>query len=367
MKIAWIFPQNAQCGISFYSKKYISALSDNADIVCLDPMDFTTDKRLFIEAIESCDLCHIQYETSFFIAHKRNFYGALCKAIKLPIIVTLHEIYERFPDIFPREEITGNFIVKPVKKLLYDIRHPHATAFARHLSRQFYADKIVVHANFQKEILVKKGMRPSILEVLPVPIKPLDREAAIDLDSARDVELVATGFINPSYDYALLFKTLDLCDFRWKFTWIGAARRPQDQELLWTIRVEIAKRNWENRFVVTGRISDEKRDALIFGARVYCAFFKYKSSSESVAVAIGARLPILCSNLPLFREMASEFQVMRIVDDDPKGIAAAIKKTALDENVRTDCIAACENYSTRYGVAAMSEKMIALYKGLCAA
>ena len=157
MKVAWIFPQASQCGITFYSRKYLTALSELVDVACLDPVDFITNKRFFIKTIESCELCHIQYETSFFLSHKKDFYNALCKAIKRPIVVTLHEIYERFPDIFPRDEITGNFIVKPVKKLLYDVRHPHATAFYRHLSRHFNAEKFVVHANFQKEILMKKG------------------------------------------------------------------------------------------------------------------------------------------------------------------------------------------------------------------
>ena len=362
MKIAWIFPQNALCGISFYSKKYISALSDNADIVCLDPMDFTTDKRLFIETIESCGLCHIQYETSFFLSHKKDFYGALCKAIKRPIIVTLHEIYERFPDIFPREEITGNFIVKPVKKLLYDFRHPHATAFARHLSRHFNADKIVVHANFQKEILIKKGTDPQTIDVLPVPIRQGGPKTEPGPALAESVDLVATGFINPSYDFTRLFTVLALCDFPWEFTWVGGVRRPEDQGLLSTIKTEISKRGWEKRFFITGRVSDETRDEIITKARVYCAFFKYKSSSESLANAIGARTPIVCSDTVLFREMASEFPIMLFAPDNPSDSAKLIKNAAFDKNLRAGLISACENYSRRYSVGVLSRQLVALYE-----
>jgi glycosyltransferase involved in cell wall biosynthesis len=362
MKIAWIFPQASQCGITFYSRKYLTALSGLVDVACLDPADFITNKRFFIETIESCDLCHIQYETSFFLSHKKDFYSALCKAIKRPIVVTLHEIYERFPDIFPREEIAGNFIVKPVKKLLYDVRHPHATAFAHHLSRHFYADRLVVHAIFQKEILIKKGTDPQTIDVLPVPISHGGPKTEMGPASAEGVDLVATGFINPSYDFTKLFAVLALCDFPWKFTWVGGVRRPEDQGLLSTIKTEISKRGWEKRFLITGRVSDEARDEIITKATVYCAFFKYKSSSESLANAIGALAPIVCSDVPLFREMASEFPIMLFASDNPRDNAELIKKAAYDKNLRAGLISACENYSRQYSVGALSRQLVTIYE-----
>ena len=72
--------------------------------------------------------------------------------------MTLHEVYKQFPDVFPRDEIKGNFITKPIKEYVYDWRHPFVTSFARHVLKGFCADKIIVHAQFQKDILIEKGL-----------------------------------------------------------------------------------------------------------------------------------------------------------------------------------------------------------------
>lgn len=364
MKITWIFPRNKACGISFYSQKYVQALRRSVAIECLDPLDFRNNRKEFLKIVQSCQVCHIQYETSFFLLKNKDFYPDFCSAIKCPIIVTLHEVYKQFPDVFPRDEIQGNIFTKPIKKYIYDRRHPHATAFGRHGAKGFYADKIIVHARFQKDILIEKGLRPDAIEVLPVPIKSINKTFRNEWEKGRALNLAATGFINPSYDYELLFKALDLCKIPWKFTWIGGVRRAEDQALLDTIKADIAKRGWEKRFVVTGSISDERRDALLSNIQVYCAIFKHKSSSESLATAIGARTLIVATRLQLTEEMASEFPVMHIVDNDPAKIAAAIKKISSNARVRGSLTNACEKYSRKYSYANMAEQMATTYEDL---
>ena len=288
----------------------------------------------------------------------------MCSEIKRPIIVTLHEVYKRFPDVFPRDEIKGNLFTKPIKEYVYDMRHPFATSFTRHVSKGFSADKIIVHAQFQKNILIEKGSSAGTIDVLPVPILSIDNSTQDKWENNQTLNLAATGFINPSYDYDLLFKALDLCAMPWKFTWIGGVRRPEDQGLLDTIQADITKRGWENRFIVTGRVSDEKRDALLSDAHIYCAFFKHKSSSESLATAIGARSLIIATRLPLTEEMTSEFPVMHIVDKDPGAVVAAIKKISSDAEVRESLTNACEKYSRQYSYENMVKRMVSEYEGI---
>ena len=367
MKIAWIFPQNKLCGISFYSQKYVKALRRSVTIECFDPLDYRNNRKAFLEAVQSCDVYHIQYETSFFLLNNKDFFFKMCSEIKCPIVVTLHEVYKQFPDVFPRDEIKGNFITKPIKEYFYDRRHPFATAFAGHVSKGFCADKIIVHAQFQKDVLVEKGLLAGAIDVLPVPVLSIDNSTQDKWKNGQTLNLAATGFINPSYDYDLLFKTLDLCDMPWKFTWIGGVRRPEDQGLLDTIQGDIAKRGWENRFVITGKISDEKRDAMLSSAHIYCALFKYKSSSESLATAIGSRSLIVATRLPLTVEMTSELPIMHLVENDPKTVVVAIKKISSDARMRETLANACEKYTVRYSYENMAKRMVSEYERLLSA
>jgi hypothetical protein len=364
MKIAWIFPQNKLCGISFYSQKYVQALRRSISIECLDPLDYCNNRKAFLEAIQSCDVCHIQYETSFFLLNNKDFFFSMCSEIKCPIIVTLHEVYKQFPDVFPRDKIKGNLFTKPIKEHIYDKRHPFATSFARHVSKGFCADKIIVHAQFQKDVLVEKGLVAGEIDVLPIPVLSIDNSTQDKWKNDQTLNLAATGFINPSYDYDVLFKTLDLCDMPWKFTWIGGVRRQEDQALLDTIQADVAKRGWENRFVITGKISDEKRDAMLSNAHIYCALFKNKSSSESLATAIGSRSLIIATRLPLTVEMTSELPVMHLVENDPKTVVVAIKKINSDARMRESLTNACEKYTVRYSYENMAKRMVSEYEGL---
>jgi len=364
MKIAWIFPQNKLCGISLYSQKYVKALRLNVPVECLGPLDYCNNKKALLEAIKSCQICHIQYETSFFLLKNKDFFLSMCSEIKRPIIVTLHEVYKQFPDVFPRDKIKGNFITKPIKEYVYDQRHPFAMAFARHVSKGFHADKIIVHAQFQKDILIEKGLTAAAIDVLPIPVQLIDNKKQNEWKNGQVLYLASTGFINSSYDYDLLFKTLDLLEMPWKFTWIGGVRRPEDQGLLEAIQSDVVKRGWANRFTITGEVSDEKRDAMLSDAHIYCAFFKHKSSSESLATAIGARLLIIVTKLPLTEEMTSEFPAMHLVDNDPESVAASIKKINSDGQVRKSLFNACEKYSHKYSYENMAKEMVSKYERL---
>jgi glycosyltransferase involved in cell wall biosynthesis len=367
MKIAWIFPQNKLCGISFYSQKYVQALRQFDSIECLDPLDYRNNRKAFLKAVQLCDICHIQYETSFFLLKNKDFFFKMCSEIKCPIIVTLHEVYKQFPDVFPRDEIKGNVFTKPIKEYIYDKRHPFATYFTRHVLKGFSADKIIVHARFQKNILIEKGLTAAAIDVLSIPVQSIDIKTDNKWKNGRVLNLAVTGFINPSYDYDLLFETLGLLEMPWEFTWIGGVRRPEDQGLLEAIQSDVVKRGWENRFIITGRVSDQKRDALLSDAHIYCAFFKHKSSSESLATAIGAHLVIIATKLPLTEEMTSEFPAMHLVDNDPKTVVVAINNISSDTRMRETLTNACEKYTLRYSYENMAKRMVSEYERLLSA
>jgi glycosyltransferase involved in cell wall biosynthesis len=305
---------------------------------------------------------HIQYETSFFLRGRREWYFDLCRSITCPVIVTLHEVYDQMPGVFPRERLGGIFPIKKMRRWLYDLRHPYLTALTRHTGAGYCARRILVHSGFQKDILVKKGIGPERIEILPVPVSAKVASPAKSWKGSGTLQLAATGFVSESYDFELLFATLDQCDLPWKFTWIGGVRREDDRGLWDRLHREIVRRNWADRFFMTGIVAKEKRDELLARTNVYCAFFSHKSSSESLATAIGVRCMIVATPLPVTRELSERFPVMLLAQPEPRELAAAIRRLATDAALQGKLADALAAYCGEYGRERMAKRLAELYE-----
>ena len=362
MKIAWIFPQNKMCGISFYSHAYVSALKPFVDVICIDPEDFINKKTDTIALLRQCRLAHIQYETSLFFNNQKDFFSEFCAAIECPIFVTLHEVYESFPGVFPRDSLQGFLPILKIKQWLYDRRHPYVTALTKHTRSGYYAKAILVHSEFQKDILVKKRISPEMVSVFPLPVNASTLTPSSPWSGNGPFSLVSTGFINDSFDYNLLFNALAMCDLPWQYTWIGGVRRSDDQKLFDDLQKEIDRRNWRSRFFITGIVSKEKRGELLSLAHGYCAFFNYKSSSESLATAISSRTMILSTPLPLTREMSQRFPVMMIAPAQPLEMAAMIRRIATDTDLQRSLEKAMADYCNEYGRDRMASRLASFYE-----
>jgi glycosyltransferase involved in cell wall biosynthesis len=362
MKVAWIFPQKKMCGISFYSHAYVEALRPSVEVVCLDPDDFASRPAQTSGACNRCELVHIQYETSFFLKKNRDFYPDICSSIKRPLVVTLHEVYDQFPGVFPRDALTGPWPVLKMRQWLYDWRHPYVTALAKHTHLKFYSRVLIVHSRFQRDILARKGVSPDLVSVFPVPVGSNEPKAARPWNGNGPLNLAATGFVSDSYDYELLFDTLALCEFPWRFTWIGGVRRPDDRRVLEKIQREIDRKGWRDRFSVTGALSDAQRDELLGAAHVYCAFFKYKSSSESLATAIGGGTLVVATDMRLTREMSAQFPVMVITRPEPSEAAEAIRRVADDKALQESLRQALKDYCHEYSRERMARRLVSFYE-----
>jgi len=94
------------------------------------------------------------------------------------------------------------------------------------------------------------------------------------MEKRHTLQPCANGFIILSYDYELLFK--HCFQYAVEIYWDSAGARRPEEKTLDTIQGDIAKRGWENRFVITGKISDEKRDAMLSERTYLLCLFKYK-------------------------------------------------------------------------------------------
>jgi len=330
----------------------------------MDIYECLSSLKTSIDRLNKYDIIHIQYETSFFLEKNHKRFIQLCKNIRKPIVISLHEVYDTFPGIFPRSQIQGQLLIRKLKEIVYDIRHPYQTTFQQHLTKNFYANVILVHAQYHKEILINKGVTKNKIKVIPHPIKPQKENANQDYFTDETVHLGSLGFINPTYDYSLLFDVLDDISFSWCFTWIGGLRRDGDSYLLDNIQQEIEKRNWGRKFIITGWIPEDRRDELLSNIDIYLALFSARSSSGSLATAISARRLIITRSLPLINEIQASSPMMSVVSLNKKEIIDNIEELKSNNSLCNSYILEVDKYIKMNSYRALSKQLIQVYKEL---
>lgn len=361
MKVVWLFPENRRCGISIYSHDYIRELKNTCEVITKDISAVIDRVGPLIKKNDSANLVHIQYETSFFLKKGRDFYLRLLSKIKVPVIVTLHEVYEEFPQIFPRNKISGHGPLLAVKQIVYDYKHPVQTAYTNHCRRSFGADLILVHHKYHKDILLKKGIKPELVEILPFPVKKSANEAKFKWKAGKPILLGSTGFINPGYDYELLFSVLEKMESDWNFIWVGGLRNNEHGKILDNLKQMIINRNWQNRFIITGWVSDEKQDELLETIDIYLSLFKYRSSSSTISRAIGALKPVISTDIPMTKELNESGPVL-VVKNEPESVMGAIIKIMEDCRFREELFRRVRRYSENHFFSDMAEKLLSIYR-----
>lgn len=367
MKVVWLFPEKKRCGISIYSHDYINELKNKCEVIPKDLSAVIDGGEPLFTNKDSADLVHIQYETSFFLKKRRDSYFRLLSKIKIPVIVTLHEVYEEFPQVFPRSKISGRGPLLTVKQLVYDYKHPLQTAYTRHCSRSFGADLILVHHRYHKDILLKKGIKPELIEILQFPVKKSFNEIKFKWKAEKTLLLGSTGFINPGYDYELLFSVLEKLDADWKFIWIGGLRDNEHDRILQDIKQRIISSGWQNRFEITGWVSDEKQDELLKNVDIYLSLFKYRSSSSTVSRAIGALKPVISTEIPMIKELSEcvDESPVLAVKNESESVIEGIRKIMEDSEFTEELLGRVKRYSENRYFSDMAEKLLLVYRRYC--
>jgi glycosyltransferase involved in cell wall biosynthesis len=329
-----------------------------------DPRDFTRNSGDVVPRLNRCDIVHLQYEPSLFLDKRRDMYTRICRMLEPTRVVSLHEVYAEFPWAYPRSRITGTFLTRPLKRLVYDVRHPHITAYRRHVRSRFHARRVVVHCSYQRDLMIAKGIPPAIIEVLPHPAVSRSAEDTRSWDPSSPLRLCAAGFLNPTYDYKLLLEVLEGLEQPWDFTWIGGPRGSDDEALEKWLLAEAAERGWGERFRITGWVNDEHRDRLLDTKNIFCAFFRHRSTSGGIATAISAGMCIVATKLPLTTELADEFGVLRCAEATPHAIRLMLTRIATEPALRSALMSACGNYVRHYSYSAMAARQLESYREL---
>ncbi|MFP4680511.1 MAG: glycosyltransferase [Chitinispirillaceae bacterium] len=326
MRVAFISPQNHKCGISIYGARYAQELKKlPLEIETADPEKVLADPAGFKNSLEKFDIIHVQYEPSFFMKKKNDLFTDVFSKHATPIVLTLHEIYDKNPFVFPRENIRPPFVT--VKKKIYDIRHPFQTMYRKHLKTQFLgAERILVHHYYHKKILKMKGISDFRIRVIGHPVASISSMEIIREKSPNaPVQLGGAGFINPQYDFDLLFRSLEQLSFDWQFTWVGGGRTDDRRELLLHLQNRVKEKNWEGKFRFTGWLEDSEFRAALRKLDLALCLFTSRSSSGSISDLLGSGIPVVSTDLPMTREIARDCSSVMIVKNDPFSVSETLE------------------------------------------
>jgi glycosyltransferase involved in cell wall biosynthesis len=312
MKIGWLYPLSRRCGVTFYGDAYTAALEPLAEIVRVDSDKAIADCAGAARALNACDIVHVQYEPSLFFQGRRDRYESLLGRIKRPVVVSLHEVYEEFPWDFPRSRITGTGLVRSVKEYLYDQRHPVSTAYRKHLSAAFFGTRLLIHHRYHRDILVNAGIDGNAVDVITHPVPAHVDHGDPQWREGEILQLGYCGFVSESYDFELLGAVLGALTIPWHFTWIGTTRRDEDRSLESKLHAMIEANHWADRFTITGWVDDAERNRLLGTLHLYAAWFRYRSSSGSIAVALANGCLIMGTDIPCLAELADDFGIIAV-------------------------------------------------------
>ncbi|MDD5675690.1 MAG: hypothetical protein PHC61_16090, partial [Chitinivibrionales bacterium] len=277
--------------------------------------------------------------------------------------VTLHEVYDQFPGVFPRERITGGGALLKIKRFCYDKRHPLQTIFRNHCKSNFHADKVLVHYPYQIAIVKTWGIAGENIVCIALPAPEIAPDDFAQTPPRPMLHLGSAGFINPNFDYQTLFAVLDTLPMQWRFTWIGGVRRPEDQSLLDAICATVRAKNWPDKFKITGWVEESDQARQIGELDIYCAFFTARSASSSLMLAIANRRCIVAADLPLVRAINAAYPVIA-AGAGAELLAKAIVALSADQKARARLIDGCDKYAREHSYSALAKTILAQYQSV---
>jgi glycosyltransferase involved in cell wall biosynthesis len=233
--------------------------------------------------------------------------GSPPPATRLPLVVTVHDVAAlRFPDLHPARHVQQQREQLAILDRASAIVTVSATTADDLAGLGIPEDRIVV--------------APLGLTALPDPAPP----AAAPSDGGY---LLTVGETSPRKRYELLLEALSRLERGPRLVMVGPAAGDEQR-----LQALIAELGLANRVTRLGAVGDAELSWLYRHANALC----FPSISEGfglpVLEALAAGLPVLASDIPATRELASNVAVYP--GDDADGWAQAIETLDLDAGMR---------------------------------
>lgn len=309
--VTMLAPTRERCGIGDYSRRLADALRALPDIAAVTPLStpedaarmgsltalkhFVSDERHYAalgRQLNAGDIAHIQHQYFFFggVAPHKNHFAALLKAIRVPVVMTVHEIADGGAVGWKRALIgctnRRNFLHPAIRQ-------------------------IIVHTAADAQKLHAMGVAEAQLSVLPVPVPPAlplpERDAArAALGVSGKRVLLMFGFLSAKKGHSLALEALRDLPADVVLVFAGERHPDDPSDYVDRLREAITAQRLEKRAWITGYLPADRIPQVMAAADVALAPFLESSGSASLAHLLAYGLPVLASDIPPHRELLTQ-------------------------------------------------------------
>ena len=334
-----------KCGVTEYTRSLVAELRNfvNARIV---PTDVELDRvvaRATAEKMNEGDIAHIQHNTDYFGSWRnplKNYYFLhLTKCIRVPLVVTVHDLPPRLPfrkcrNVF--KSLVYNKLIVPLVN-----RSPYGELITGGFLKA--ADHIIVHSSSNKHILLSKKISDERITVLYPGVPDL---APANV-SVREIYgllgfkiMTIFGFIAPYKGYETALQALKLLPKDVTLLIAGGIRGEYFKPYLEELNRSIDSLGLRDRVVVTGYLDEKIVSAVLLASDVILLTHRPSSiaggNSYGLSYALAAKRPVITSDLPFFREIEQKYSAIKTFKDgNCQSLAGAIRE-ALDGSGREE-------------------------------
>ena len=373
-KIAYVstyYPQ--KCGIAAYTSFLVEGIrkvSPKTHVRIIAEKEALAVKEEFLEVVpcwsreenyveqilthlENVDILHIQHEYSIYKFDDRL--PTLLQKVPQGIrkVLTIHCV--RPAQVSERWKIDEEYAGKIAK----------------------LADHIIVHLESQKEILLRLGLTPERISVIPhgTKIIEVDREASrrrlgLPLDGKI---LLMFGFVKPHKCLHVAVDALNIIrkEYENSYLFIAGGLAPTASEehrrYADSLRKKIEELDLEENIIFPNRYYPDEDIPYIFSACDIVLFPYYeedRSSSGSLHLAIGAGKPIIASRIPKFEELKRISDELLVLPYNSEVIAKLALRIFKEPKFRNHIIRRTEAYRELTSWENTARKHLQLYSRL---
>ena len=353
MKTAMIYPyESSEKAISNYSSVLSNAIG-------MDTIEYEAGKPFevfnILKRIKKYNLIHFQ--------HEYNILGGFSLPIFLlyfyllfsckDVVTTMHTIISK------HQKFEGNKIKTFLRKRLYKYQNKLIG---------MTSNKIIVHSTFFKDILIYEyGLKEMDIEVIPQAIQEnipkYDKEKLKKLLKLEGPIYLIIGSFIPDHGADIIIKQAEKIGKTILVVANSKAVNDRNYERIFNwfkYNNDIIEKDNSRKYIKihTGDISYKWWWKYFAIADLVLLPYKGGIGSGIFADAIATRTPMVCSNIPFFKNVKQDF--IRIAKTD-KDFSIEIKKAM--EN-KEKMIKSFDSYIKEYGVSNISKKYKKVYEGI---
>ena len=376
MRVTMFTSWQVRCGIADYAEHLVRALRALQGVeIIIVPFDRKyhprADYARWGYMMNQGDVAHIQHEYTFFgyLLPWRNHFNTFIKAIQRPLIITRHVSFDG--PYVPAEPEP----MRSVRRLKWALYQRWLGPYATYLNRDVFdaADQIIVLNAHMKDQLVRRGIRPEKIHVIPPGVPeippPSGGERLRALWGWQDKYVIGQfGFIAAAKGHTLLLEALASLPEEYVLLIAGGIRRPGDRGALRAIERKIDRLGLRHRVRITGYLDSQDLPSHLDACDVLVYPNTRADFSYSVLMGLAARkAPLVLSDIPPHQELAEAGAgVVLFHSGDAGSLATRIQEVSQDVLLRKRALEQVTTFVREHLWDTVAQKTLEVYyRALC--